>query len=170
MKPQQDKFVKDKLLNQIFQEIADENAETDETPYQEEENPDYSKKLSRKKTIQKIRQRVIIALLVILIIFVLFNSNEETNNTDILNDEKSMYSIPKANQIPTESEETKIKAANKEVLVKEEPPIKIPESAPMADTKSIPEATTENTKILTIEEPKTARENAKDILMQQMQN
>lgn len=170
MKPQQDKFVKDKLLNQIFQEIADENTETDETPYQEEKKPDYSKKLSRKKTIQKIRQRIIIVLLVILIIFVLFNSNEETNDMDILNDKKSMYSIPKANQISTESEETKIKAENKEVSVKEEPPIKIPESAPIADTKSIPEATTENEKVLTIKEPKTARENAKDILMQQMQN
>ena len=167
MKQQQDKFVKDKLLNEIFQEIADENAETDETPYQEEQSPDYSKKLSKKKNIQKIRQRVIIVLLVILIIFVLFNPNEETSDMNILDDKKRMYNIPKANQIPIEVEERKDK---KEILAKEEPMIKISESVPMLDTKSIPEPTIENTKVLTVEEPKTAREKAKEILMKQMQN
>lgn len=170
MKPQQDKFVKDKLLKQIFQEIAEENAEIGEPPYQEEKSPDYSKKLSKKRNIQKIRQRVIIAMLVILIIFVLFNPNDETSNMNILDDKKSMYSIPITNQIPTEDKQTKIEKDKKEVLAKEEPMIKISESAAMVDTKNIPEPTTENTKVLTMEEPKTAREKAKDILMEQMQN
>jgi len=167
LKPQQDKFVKDKLLNEIFQEIADENAETGETPYQEEKSPDYSKKLSKKKNIQKIRQRVIIALLVILIIFVLFNPNEETSDMNILDDKQSMYSIQKENQILTETEDKK---NEKEALAKEEPMIKISESTPRVDTKSIPEPTTENTKILTVEEPKTVREKAKELLMEQMQD
>ena len=170
MKPQQDKFVKDRLLNEIFQEIADENAETGETPYQEERSPDYSKKLSKKKNIQKTRQRVIIVLLVILIIFVLFNPSDETSDMNILDDKKSMYSIPIANQIPTENEQAKREKDKKEVLDKEEPMIKISESTPMVDTKSIPEPTIENTKVLTVEEPKTVREKAKELLMEQMQN
>jgi len=165
LKAQQDKFVKDKLLNEILQEIADENDETGKTSSQEEKNPYSNKKLSKKKNIQKTRQRVIIALLVILIIFVLFNPNEETSDMNILDDKKSMYSIPIANQIPAEDEQDK-----KEILAKEEPMIKISESAPKIDTKSIPEPTTEDTKVLTVEEPKTTREKAKDLLMQQMQN
>ena len=170
MKPQQDKFVKDKLLNEIFQEIADENAGTDDTGYHEEDSMDYRKKLSKKRNIQKIRQRVIIAMLVILIIFVLFNPNDETSDHEIHDTKENMYSIPIANQIPTEAEEAEIEEENKEVLLKEEPLIKISESVPMADTKSIPEPTTENTKVLTVEEPKTTREKAKDLLMEQMQH
>ncbi len=167
MKPQQDKFVKDKLLNEIFQEIADENAATDNTAYPKEKNTNNRKKLSIKRNIQKTRQRIIIAILLILIIFVLFNPNDETSDMNILDDKKSMYNIPKANQIPIEVEERKDK---KEILAKEEPMIKISESVPMLDTKSIPEPTIENTKVLTVEEPKTAREKAKEILMKQMQN
>ena len=170
MQPQQDKFVKDRLLNQIFQEIADENSETSETADQKEKNSSYSKKLTRKKLRQRIRQRVIIALLVILIIFVLFTPHEEKNHTDVMNDKNSIYSIPKANQIPVETEEAKILAETKEVLVKEEPLIKITESAPVVDTKNNPEVTIEESKPLMPEEPKTAREKAKNILMQQMQN
>ena len=170
MKPQQDKFVKDKLLKQIFQEIAEENAEIGEPPYQEEKSPDYSKTLSKKRNIQKIRQRVIIAMLLILIIFVLFNPNDETSDHEIHDSKKNMYNIPIANQIPTEAEKSEIEKENKEVLVKEKPLIKISEKKPMVNTKIIPEAPIESAKTLTVEEPKTAREKAKDILMQQMQN
>jgi len=170
LKPQQNKFVKDKLLNKIFQEIADENAGTDSTGYQEENNTDYSKELSKKRKLQTIRLRIIIVLLVILILYVLFNPKEETNTLNLQDPKENIYSIPIANQIPTEAEEAEIEEENKEVLAKEEPLIKISESAPMTDTKSIPEPTTENTKVLTVEEPKTTREKAKDILMEQMQN
>jgi len=170
LKPQQDKFVKDKLLNEIFQEIADENGATDNTSYQKEKNTNDSKKLSKKRNIQKIRQRIIIAILLILIIFVLFNSNDKTSDHKIHDSKENIYSIPIANQIPTEDKQDKREKEKKEVLAKDEPMIKISESVPMVDTKSIPELTTENTKVLTVEEPKTAREKAKDILMEQMQN
>lgn len=171
MKPQQDKFAKDKLLNEIFQEIADENAETGETRYQEEKSIDHGKKLARKRLIQKIRQRVIIVLLIALILFVLFNPNDDTSDLDIIDTKENMYSIPMANQIPTEAEEL-----NKEVLPREEPMIKISEKVMMIDVPTpnaktlAVEKPTENTNILTGEEPKTTREKAKNLLMEQMQN
>ena len=162
MKPQQDKFVKDKLLNEIFQEIADENGETDDTAYYEEKSIDYDQKLSKKKTIQRNRQRIIIALLIVLIILILFNPNEKTSDQETHDNKENMYSIPIANQIPTKE--------NNEVLAKEEPMIKISESAPLSDTKIIPQESIESIETLEVQEPKTEREKAKSLLMQQMQN
>lgn len=175
LKPQQDKFVKDKLLHEIFQEIADENAEAGSTGYQEEKNIDYSKQLSKKRTIQKIRQRIIIAMLVILIIFVLFSPNDEADSTDLLDSKQSMYSIPKANQITTEEEQRETDEAGKEALVKEvlakeEPMIKTSETKMMPDTKIIPKVNTRNTPIPNVQEPRTEREKAKALLRQQLQN
>jgi len=175
LKPQQDKFVKDKLLNEIFQEIADENTETGETSYQEEKNIDHNKKLTKKKTIQKIRQRVIIAMLVILILFILFSPSDKTNTTNVIDGQKNMYTIPEANQVPTPEELKKaIEEAKKEkeVLVKEAPVIEISEKAMLMDVP------TPNAKPLTVEKQeekpkeksKTDREKAKNSLMQQMQN
>lgn len=167
MKPQQDKFVKDKLLNEIFQEIADENVTTGDTGYQEEKSTDHGKKLARKRLIQKIRQRVIIALLVGLIIFVLFNPNDDTSDLDIIDNKKDMYIVPKANQISVEEEQREVKEAQEQ---KKEPIIKISEKETPVDTKIIPEADSKSTQSLNIQEPKTAREKAKNQLMQQMQN
>ena len=184
MKKQQDKFVKDQLLNEIFQEIADENAEADNTGYQEEKSIDHSKKLARKKLIQKIRQRVIIAVLVVLILFVLFNPNDDTSDLDIIDSKTNMYSVPKANQISVEEEQREIKEAQKaqeeekerqekkelakKELIGKEPIIKISEKETIVETKIIPEADTKKTQH--VQEPKTAREKAKNQLMQQMQH
>lgn len=174
MKTQQDKFAKDKLLNQIFQEIADENAETGETPYQEEKSTDYSKELARKRKLQTIRLRIIIVLLVILILYVLFNPKEETDTLNLQDPKENLYSIPIANQIPTEKElieeEKQEELAEKKALSKKEPIIKISEKETIAESKIIPGTDTQSTQTLNIQEPKTARERAKNQLMQQMQN
>jgi hypothetical protein len=178
LKPQQDKFVKDKLLNEIFQEIADENAATGDTGYQEEKSIDHGKKLARKRLIQKIRQRVIIALLVVLIIFVLFSPKYDTSDLDIIDNKKDMYIVPKANQISVEEEQREVKAEQeareqkkeREKSAKKAPTIKISEKETIIDTKIIPEPDTKNTQTLNIQEPKTAREKAKNQLMHQMQN
>ena len=179
MKPQQDKFTKDKLLNEIFQEIADENAPADDTGYQEEKNIDDSKKLARKRLIQKIRQRVIIVLLIALIIFVLFSPKDDTSDLDIIDNEKDMYIVPIANQISVEENQREIKEKQeeekkskerkeKEKSAKKEPIIKISEKQTTIDTKIIPKSNTKNTQ--PVQEPKTVREKAKNQLMQQMQN
>ena len=96
-----------------------------------------------------------------------------------------MYTIPEANQVPTQEElketiEEAVVEEKKEVLVKEEPVIEISEKAMMMDVP------TPNAKTLTVEKPgeepsekpekkpkekpKTEREKAKNSLMQQMQN
>ncbi|PHS40999.1 MAG: hypothetical protein COB07_03125 [Sulfurovum sp.] len=164
MKPQQDKFVKDKLLNEIFQEIADENTATDETPYQEEKSTDDSKELSKKRKLQTIRLRIIIVLLVLLILYVLFNPKEETDTLNLQDPKENIYSIPIANQIPT------VEELREEALAKKEPLIKISEKEMIINTKIIPEAEIKNTQTLNIQEPKAVREKAKNQLMQQMQN
>ncbi len=188
MKQQQDKFVKDKLLNEIFQEIADENAEAGSAGYQEEKSTDDSKDLSKKKKLQTIRLRIIIVLLVVLILYVLFNPKEKTDEINLQDPKENIYSIPIANQIPTEEKAKQEAFAKKEALakqaalarkealarqsalVKKEPIIKISEKETIVDTKIIPEADTKNTQTLNIQEPKSAREKAKDQLMHQMQN
>lgn len=184
MKPQQDKFVKDRLLNEIFQEIANENAAADNTGYQEEKSTDQNKRLARKRLIQKIRQRVIIALLVVLIFFLLFNPNDDTSGPDIIDSKTNMYTVPKANQISVEEEQREIKEAQKaqeeekerqvkkeaakKELIKKEPIIKISEKKTIVETKMIPEADIKNTQ--PVQAPKTEREKAKNQLMQQMQH
>jgi hypothetical protein len=194
LKPQQDKFVKDKLLNEIFQEIADENAEADNAGHQEEKSTDDSKDLSKKKKLQTIRLRIIIVLLVVLILYVLFNPKEKTDKIKLQDPKGNIYSIPIANQIPTEEKAKQEAFAKKEALAKQaalarkealarqealikkeavakkNPIIKISEKETIVDTKIIPEADTKNTQTLNIQEPKTTREKAKDQLMQQMQN
>jgi hypothetical protein len=197
LKPQQDKFVKDKLLNEIFQEIADENVANGDAEYQEEKSTDYNKTLSKKKKLQTIRLRIIIVVLVTLILFVLFNPKDDTSD---LGSNTNIYSIPKANQIPTEEEAKQEALAKKEALakqaalarkealakqaalarkealakqvslIKKEPIINIAEKETIVDKKIIPKPDTKNTQTLNIQEPKTAREKAKNQLMQQMQN
>lgn len=152
----------DELLNQILQEISDENGETNNS-YQEEKSQDRNKKISSSR---KNIQSIIISMIVIIILFVFFYPNHKTTKIDHNDTKEDMSDIPKANQLYKEQKHTELKTEKKE---------KLDTVVQSQKTVEIMTSEEENTsakeeKVLSGKNPKTEREKAKEILMQQMQN
>lgn len=149
----------DELLNQIFQEIANENGETTNS-YQESKNQDHNKKISSSR---KNIQSIIIGMIVILILFLFFYPNHKINKIDHNDTREDMSSIPKADQLSEEHKHTELKKEKLDTAVQS---TKTAEITPREEKKT----NTQETKVLIRQNPKTERERAKEILMQQMQN
>lgn len=152
----------DELLNKIFQEIADENGETDNS-YQENRSQNYNKKISSSR---KNIQSIIIGMIVILILFVFFYPNHKTNNIDHNNTRENMSSIPKADQLSKEQKHTALKREKKETL---DTDVQSKKTAELTTTEE-EKTNVQEKKVLTQQDPETEREKAKETLMQQMQN
>ncbi|MCW8821222.1 MAG: hypothetical protein OQK45_03265 [Sulfurovum sp.] len=153
------KAKKDELLNQIFQEIADENGEV-KNSYQENKSQDHNKKiLSTRKNIQSI----IIGMIVILILFVFFYPNHKTNKIDPNDKKEDISNIPKADQLYEEQKYSELKTEKLDTVVQSKKTAEI-------TTHEEEKTTAQETKVLIQQNPKTERERAKEILMQQMQN
>lgn len=153
------KAKKDELLNQIFQEIADENGEV-KNSYQENKSQDHNKKiLSTRKNIQSI----IIGMIVILILFVFFYPNHKTNIIDPNDTKEDMSSIQKTDQLYKEQKYTELKKEKWDTVVQSNETAKI-------TTREEEKTNARETKVLIQKNPKTERERAKEILMQQMQD
>ncbi len=152
----------DELLNQIFQEIATENGEITNS-YQEEKSQDHNEKISSSR---KNIQSIIIGMIVILILFVFFYPNHKINKIDHNDTREDISSIPKADQFYEEHKHTELKKEKKEKL---DTVIQSKKTAEIT-TREEEKTNTQETKVLIRQNPKTERERAKEILMQQMKN
>ena len=162
LKPQKDKPSKDELLNQILQEIHDENNETTNNTYQEKKSQNYNKRSSIKNII------IGIFTIIAIIIFVFFLPSDETKKIENHETKKNMLIITEADQLAKQKEqaEIKIERERQQKLYREEHRRKTAERKAMEDKKK----NTDREKILNVENQKTEREIAKEILMKQMQD
>lgn len=151
---------KDELLHQILQEISDEN-NTINNSYQEKKTQDKNKSLSGVKKIENI----LIAMIVMLIIFVLFHPEYETNSIDHNDTRKNKSSISKVGQ-PKLQKQTVPNTEKNEPLDKEVKSEKMLQTIISENKKT----KTQEREILNIPNLKTQREKAKEMLMEQMEN
>ena len=170
LKENDTKVTKDILLHQIFQEISEENKELDGEHYLLDDIIPLPKtKLSKIREIQKKRQWFFIALLVISIIYVLFNTGTDSTQSEAQESNSDIYAIPKANQIDNRKEETTLlnvlkEEAKDQNIITETNPIQVIEKNDIEEkvviTQTVPQ----------LKEPLTTREKAKEALFMQMQN
>ncbi len=164
LKANDSKVTKDVLLHQIFQEISEENKEINADNYLLDEiMPVPKTKLSKIRAIQKKRQWFFIALLVISIIYVLFSTDTGPTQSEVQKSDTDIYTIPKANQITHQEEETALlnvlnEEAEDQNIITKINPIQIIEK------KEVKTQT-----VSKLKEPLTAREKAKEALFMQMQ-
>ena len=153
------KMTKDVLLHQIFQEISEENKEIDGDNYLLDDIiPVPKTKLSKVREMQKKRQWFFIAILVISIVYVLFNTDTGSTQSEAQKSSNDIYAIPKVNQI-TQQEETK-----QQNIITKTNPIQIIEKNNIEEKAVLTQTVTQP------KEPLTAREKAKEALFMQMQN
>ena len=164
LKENNSKVTKDVLLHQIFQEISEENKEIDGDNYLLDDIiPVPKTKLSKIREIQKKRQWFFIAILLISIIYVLFNTNTGSTQSEVQKSDNDIYAIPKANQIAQQEEETvlldvlKEEAEDHNIITKTNP-------IQIIEKKEVKTQT-----VIKLKEPLTAREKAKEALFMQMQ-
>lgn len=162
IKPQKDKSSKDALLNQILQEIHDENNETTNNTYQEKKSQNYNKRSSIKNIIISILMIIVIASLVF------FQPNNETKKIENYETKKNMLIITETNRLTNQKEQAEIKKEieSQQKLYREVQHRKIAERKAIEDKKR----NTEKEKVLNVQNQKTEREIAKEILMKQMQD
>lgn len=164
MKTLKENNTKDVLLHQILQEISEENKEINADNYLLDEIiPVPTTKLSKIRKIQKKRQWFFIAFLVVSIMYVLFNTDTLSTQSEVQKSDNDIYAIPKANQITPQKEETALLN-----VIKEE------EVAKNVITKTNPiqiieKKEVKNQTVIAPKEPLTAREKAKEALFMQMQ-
>lgn len=174
LKENNNKVTKDVLLHQIFQEISEENKEIGDDGYLDEIIPIPKTKLSKIREIQKKRQWVFIALLVLSIIYVLFNTESQSTPDEEQMSNTDLYAIPKANQIEKQEAESEPLDVVKEEthnqnIIKKTNPIQVIEKSSVAEN-SIKEKEVEIQTAISPKEPLTEREKAKESLFLQMQN
>lgn len=174
LKENNNKVTKDVLLHQIFQEISEENKEIGDDGYLDEIIPIPKTKLSKIREIQKKRQWVFIALLVLSIIYVLFNTESQSTPDEEQMSNTDLYAIPKANQIEKQEAESEPLDVVKEEthnqnIIKKTNPIQVIEKSSVAEN-SIKEKKVEIQTAISPKEPLTEREKAKESLFLQMQN
>ncbi len=164
LKENNSKVTKDVLLHQIFQEISEENKEIDGDNYLLDDIiPVPKTKLSKIREIQKKRQWFFIAILLISIIYVLFDTNTGSTQNEVQKSDNDIYAIPKANQIAQQEEETvlldvlKEEAEDHNIITKTNP-------IQIIEKKEVKTQT-----VIKPKEPQTAREKAKESLFMQMQ-
>lgn len=165
LKENNTKVTKDVLLHQIFQEISDENKEINDDGYLDEIIPTPKTKLSKIRELQKKRQWFFIAILVISIIYMLFNMDPQSSQNEEQKINNNIYAIPKANQIVTQKEEiepleVKKEEAKNKHIIKKANPIQVIEKSSI----------TKNKTVIKTNESQTEREKAKEALFMQMQN
>jgi hypothetical protein len=170
-KPKKDKSSKDELLNQILQEINDENNEISDDIYIDKIVPVPKTKLSKIREMQKKRQWIVIVILVISIIYLLFNTATESTQREELQTNNDIYTIPNANQRVTQKEEPELLDVLKEEaknhnIIEETNPIQIIQENPPEEKEVYTEVQT----VMKVKDPQTAREKAKEALFMQMQN
>lgn len=165
LKENNTKVTKDVLLHQIFQEISDENKEINNDSYLDEIIPVPKSRLSKIREIQKKRQWFFIAILVISIIYMLFNLDTQSSQNETQKINNDIYAIPKANQIITQKEEIEPLVVKKEEA-KNKNTIKKANLIQVIEKSSI---TTNNT-VIKLNKSQTEREKAKEALFMQMQN
>jgi len=144
---------KDVLLHQILQEISEEDKEMKGDSYLlDDVIPAPKTKLSKIREMQKKRQWFLIAILVISIIYMLFNLDPQSTQSEEQKLDNDMHAIPKANSIEQqEAEDPSIIIEKEPIQITEKKEVKI-------QTVSKPK------------EPQTSREKAKEALFMQMQN
>ena len=169
MKTLKETNTKDVLLHQIFQEISEENKEIDDDGYLDEIIPIPKTRLSKIREIQKKRQWFFIGILVIMIIYVLFNTDTESSQNKEQMTSKDIYAIPKANQIAKQKIESeplgvlKEETQNQNIIKKTNLIIQVTEKNSIG--KEL-----QNQTDISPKEPLTEREKAKESLFLQMQN
>lgn len=148
-KPDDEKYFKDIVLNDILGEISNENGEIPDNNYQQKNTSSVKKKFSAKKLFN-----VVISIALLLLIIILLNLSTET--------ETVVQHTPKKTTI--DKQEWKMEKDRNGY--KEKLPIKV------VGKKTIPkkEVILESVKIEPIPIQKTERELAKEVLRQQLLN
>lgn len=165
------KTTKDVLLHQILQEISDENKEMNDDPYLDEIIPIPNTRLWK---IQKKWQWLLVSVLMISIIYMLFNIDTKSTQSEKQITHNHIYTMPKANQIRKQKVETeplgslREEAKNKN-SIKRTTAIQTIEKVRI-EKNSVKEKEIEVQTATSPKEPKTAREKAKEALFMQMQN
>lgn len=169
LKENDTKVTKDVLLHKIFQEISDEDNDNSDDIHIDKTVPAPKTKLSKIREMQKKRQWIVIVLLVISILYLLFNTTTESTQNE--KDQTDIYTIPRANQIVKQKKETVLldvlkEEAKNDIIIEETNPIQIIQEDPLEEK----EVYTEDQTVMKVKDPQTAREKAKESLFMQMQN
>lgn len=151
------RFTKDVLLHQIFQEISDENRKSPHDTHIDDLVPDPNTKLSNSRKVLKKREWFFIVFFMIGIIYLWFNIVTEPTQPDEDRTKNDIYTTSKTDQIVQKKEDTRLPDVLKEksknhLVIEETDNIQIVQ-------ESSPE----------VEDPKTEREKAKEALLIQMQ-
>ena len=170
LKENSTKATKDVLLHQIFQEISEEDKEINGDNYLLDEIiPVPKTKLSKIREMQKKRQWFFIAFLVVSIIYVLFNTDTGSTQSEVQKSNNDIYTIPEANQIIQQEEEPallnvlKEEAEDQNIITKTNP-------IQIIEKNTIKEKEVKTQTVIKPKEPQTTREKAKEALFMQMQN
>lgn len=174
LKDNNTKITKDVLLHQIFQEISEEDKEINGENYLLDEIAPVPKtKLSKIREIQKKRQWFFIAILVISIIYVLFDTETPSLKNEENKDDTHSYSSSKTNQIShQEEEQTSQQDIKKMPKLRKKIHIEVTERKTTLEKpiQKQPQEIVLNLESTELQQPQSEREKAKEALFMQMQN